>query len=267
MMVGELARWQKGEKMMKKLLTLVAALPLLAMAETSTPVGFTDNLDEALAAAKANGKYVFVCFSGSDWCGWCMKLEREVLSKPKFLDGVTNDFELVFIDMPQDKSLLSERAKIENEKLVEKYRVQGFPTALVLDGEGVLLTKTGYRKGGAKKYVAHMKDIRKKGPQLRIEGLMFEQHVAPFENEIRRILHVDLFERINSQIEKLPEETQEATAKELVKQYLPDVMKKIEAAVSDFKTKEVPELVAKEKAEAIENAENILSKMKKDLEQ
>lgn len=256
---------KRKEINMKKLMLFVAALPLVVLAATSTPKGFTDNLDEALEAAKANGKYVFVCFSGSDWCGWCMKLEKEVFSKAKFLNGVTNDFELVFIDMPQDLTLLSERAKVENEKLVEKYRVQGFPTALVLDSEGIVLTKTGYRKGGAAKYVEHMKEIRAKGPQLRLEGELFEKHIAPFENEIRRIVHVELGEKIGKLVEKLPEATQEATAKELLKQYLPEAIKKIEAALADFKTKDVPELVADDKAEAIENVENILTKMKKDL--
>ena len=118
-------------------------------AKSSTPAGFTDNLDEALAKAKAEGKLVYACFSGSDWCGWCMKLEREVLSDPLFVAGVADDYVLVFIDSPQDKSRLSERAKAENAKLTKKYGIQGFPTALILDGDGKKIAETGYRKGGA----------------------------------------------------------------------------------------------------------------------
>ena len=127
---------------------------------TSTPAGFTDNLDEALAKAKAEGKLVYACFSGSDWCGWCMKLEREVLSKQEFIDGVKNDFVLVFIDSPQDKAVLSERAKAENGKLTKKYGIQGFPTALILDGDGKKIAETGYRRGGAAEYAKHLKSIR-----------------------------------------------------------------------------------------------------------
>lgn len=243
----------------------IAAPVSAAKMSSSVPKGWIEDFEAAKKEAAASGKYILLAFSGSDWCGWCMKLEKEVFSKAKFLNGVTNDFELVFIDMPQDLTLLSERAKVENEKLVEKYRVQGFPTALVLDSEGIVLTKTGYRKGGAAKYVEHMKEIRAKGPQLRLEGELFEKHIAPFENEIRRIVHVELGEKIGKLVEKLPEATQEATAKELLKQYLPEAIKKIEAALADFKTKDVPELVADDKAEAIENVENILTKMKKDL--
>ena len=130
--------------------------------KTSTPAGFTDNLDEALAKAKAEGKLVYVCFSGSDWCHWCKKLEEEVLSDPLFVAGVMDDYVLVFIDSPQNKSLLSDRAKAENKKLVKKYGIKGYPTALILDGDGKKAGETGYRAGGATKYVEHLKSFRKK---------------------------------------------------------------------------------------------------------
>ena len=129
---------------------------------TSTPAGFTDNLDEALAKAKAEGKLIYACFSGSDWCYWCKKLEEEVLSDPLFVAGVMDDYVLVFIDSPQNKSLLSNRAKAENEKLTQKYGIRGFPTALILDGDGKKVGETGYRRGGAAEYVKHLKSFRKK---------------------------------------------------------------------------------------------------------
>ncbi|MBQ6142557.1 MAG: thioredoxin family protein [Kiritimatiellae bacterium] len=129
---------------------------------SSTPAGFTDDLDAAFAKAKAEGKFVYACFSGSDWCGWCMKLEREVFSKPEFISGVKDDYVLVFIDLPEDKSLLSEHAKSANPALVDKYRIRGFPTALVFDGDGRKIGETGYRKGGAKAYVDHLMSFRKR---------------------------------------------------------------------------------------------------------
>ena len=140
----------------------VCIASVAAIAATSTPKGFTDDLDAALAEAKKSGKYVYACFSGSDWCGWCMKLEREVLSKQEFINGVKKDFVLVFIDSPNDKSLLSEHAKAANEGLVTKYRVDGFPTALILDGDGKKIGETGYRKGGAANYAEHLMEFRRK---------------------------------------------------------------------------------------------------------
>ena len=129
---------------------------------TSTPAGFTDNLDEALARAKAGGKLVFACFSGSDWCGWCKRLEKEVLSDPLFVVGARDDFELVFIDSPHNEDLLSDHAKAANEKLVEKYGIEGFPMVLILDGDGNRVGETGYRRGGALKYVEHLKQLKER---------------------------------------------------------------------------------------------------------
>ena len=128
---------------------------------TSTPAGFTDNLDEAFAKAKAEGKLIYACFSGSDWCYWCKKLEKEVLSDPLFVAGVMDDYVLVFIDSPQNTAVLSDHAKAENEKLTKKYGIRGFPTALILDGDGKKVDKTGYRKGGAAKYAKHLMEIKK----------------------------------------------------------------------------------------------------------
>ena len=128
--------------------------------KTSTPAGFTDNLDEALAKAKAEGKLVYACFSGSDWCYWCKKLEEEVLSDPLFVAGVMDDYVLVFIDSPQNKARLSDHAKAENKKLTKKYGIEGYPTALILDGDGKKVGKTGYREGGAAEYVKYLKSIK-----------------------------------------------------------------------------------------------------------
>ena len=132
-----------------------------AKPKSSTPAGFTDNLDEALAKAKAEGKYVYACFSGSDWCGWCKKLESEVFSQKEFVPAVAKDYELVFIDSPSNKAVLSERAKEENPKLVEKYGIGGYPTALILDGDGKKVGEMGYMRGGPEKYAAEMLKLRK----------------------------------------------------------------------------------------------------------
>lgn len=151
-----------AEEVVEKKKAAAAALAAVRPG-ASVPAGFTDNLDEALARARASGRYVFACFSGSDWCGWCRKLEQEVLSRPEFVSGVSDDYELVFIDSPINKGLLSERAAEENPALVEKYGIQGFPTALVLDGSGAVVGRTGYRQGGPAAYVEHLKGFRISG--------------------------------------------------------------------------------------------------------
>ena len=242
---------------------LNCAIPgLRAEAATSTPNGFTDNLDQALEAAKASGKYVFACFSGSDWCGWCVDLEKEVLSKTAFLDGVTNDYELVFIDSPNDESLLTERAKVENPKLVDKYRVEGFPTALILSPAGEVLTKTGYREGGPEKYAKYLKYVRENGPRLKEIEQLVELHIEPFEDEIRKIVAEEINAKFRARLKDVPQEEREAKAMAIAGEILPNAAKKVEAALEAFKAKQLPEIISMQRSEAIEGVEGLLKELK-----
>lgn len=122
---------------MKRLATAIfAALALSGFAANSTPNGFTDNYDEALKRAAERDTLIYIVFSGSDWCGGCMGLERQLLSKSEFVDGVKDHWELVFIDVPKDKSRLSEWALAHNGAVRGKYGVSGFPTVMILDQNG-----------------------------------------------------------------------------------------------------------------------------------
>ena len=85
-----------------------------------------------------------------------------MFAKPEFVPAVQKDYVLVFIDSPENKGVLSERAKKENPKLVKKYGIEGFPTALILDGDGQKVGATGYRNGGPKAYAEHLMDFRTK---------------------------------------------------------------------------------------------------------
>ena len=138
----------------------VALAALAAAARTSTPRGFTDDFEAALAQAKAENKTVVAAFSGSDWCGWCKRLDKEVFSKRDFIRAATNRYVLVFIDKPSDPTLLSERAAAQNPKLIEKYGIKGFPTVLLLDGDGQVLDELGYARGGAQNYLDILDVIR-----------------------------------------------------------------------------------------------------------
>jgi thioredoxin-related protein len=134
----------------------VAALAAALHAKTSTPPGWLDDYDEALRQAAARGKPVLADFSGSDWCGWCIRLDREVFSTETFRAAATNDFVLLMVDMPQDASRLTAKAKASNPQLCRRYDVRGFPTVLALDEKGSVLFRTGYRPGGAEAYLKHL---------------------------------------------------------------------------------------------------------------
>ncbi len=128
---------------------------------SSTPAGWTDDFDAAKAQAAKEGKFLLVDFSGSDWCGWCMKLDEEVFSKPEFVEEAKKEYVLVLIDSPRDDSILSEKAKEQNPKLCKQYKIQGFPSVLMMDADGSVLGKTGYQKGGPEKYLKHLAKLKK----------------------------------------------------------------------------------------------------------
>ena len=133
------------------------ALPIL-LAATSTPVGFTDDYDAALARAKAGQKLVVADFSGSDWCFWCQRLDKEVFAQEAFISVATNKYVLLMVDRPRDKSVLSEKAKKQNPELIRKYKIQGFPTVLLLDGDGKIQAETGFVGGGPENYLRHLEE-------------------------------------------------------------------------------------------------------------
>ena len=137
----------------------VAAVFSAVAASAALPDGWTDDFDAAKKQAAKEGKRLLVDFSGSDWCGWCKRLDKEVFSQKDFVSKAKKDFVLVLVDSPQDKSILSEKAAKQNPGLVKKYNIHGFPSVLVMDAEGNTLYRTGYRQGGAKAYLKHLDDV------------------------------------------------------------------------------------------------------------
>ena len=115
------------------------------------------NLEEAVAVAKAENKPVFLQFSGSDWCKWCIKLNNEVLITPEFAAWAKDNIVLVNLDFPRTIPQTDE-VKIYNRSLMEKYGVRGFPTVLLLDKDANVVLQTGYQPGGPATYIAHIKE-------------------------------------------------------------------------------------------------------------
>ena len=77
-------------------LSLVGSIALVAPSFASE--GWIADFDEAVKLAKAEKKDLFVDFTGSDWCGWCKKLDAEVFSKEEFLTAAKKSFVLVALD-------------------------------------------------------------------------------------------------------------------------------------------------------------------------
>ena len=121
--------------------------------------GWSHDFAASAKQAADGNKVMLVDFTGSDWCGWCIKLNKEVFSHAEFKDGVKDGFVLVELDYPRDKSKLTPETIEQNDGLKEKYAIKGYPTILLMDGEGRPFAKTGYQQGGPVKYVEHLKEL------------------------------------------------------------------------------------------------------------
>jgi protein disulfide-isomerase len=136
---------------------IAAAVCALAV-QAQAGAGWETDFDKASAAAKKSGKYMLLDFSGSDWCGWCIKLDKEVFSQDAFKTYADKSLVPVVLDFPR-KTEQSEELKKQNEALMKKYGIRGFPTVLVLSPEGELVGRTGYQKGGPEAYVKHLSEM------------------------------------------------------------------------------------------------------------
>jgi len=157
----------------------LAASPALAAGE-----GWETDLAAALEKAAETGRPVLADFSGSDWCGWCIKLDKEVFSKKEFASFASKSAIPCVIDFPRDKSLIAPEQAQKNSGYAEKYGVTGYPTVLLLESDGSVLLKTGYRKGGAKNYVEYLESVLEARAKVRA----FLQNEEPNYKAARNLL-------------------------------------------------------------------------------
>ena len=126
---------------------LVCLLTVFTVGLFAQGLQWQQDYDEALRLSKESGKPVFAFFTGSDWCGWCIKLDREILSKRDMVKYLNDNFILFKADFPQ-KNPPPENIMMKNRELMQKYGVRGFPTIVITDASGTAMGKTGYMKGG-----------------------------------------------------------------------------------------------------------------------
>lgn len=145
--------------MKKLILGTFVALALLG-ANAAESVTWLIDAVKAQAQAKAEKKLVLLDFTGSDWCGWCIKLNKEVFSLPEFAEYAQKNLVCVEVDFPNKKKLSAEQKKA-NDALAAKYKIEGYPTIIVLDGEGKKVGELGYMKGGPKAFIAELEKLKK----------------------------------------------------------------------------------------------------------
>lgn len=113
------------------------------------------DFSEAKEIASTSNKPIVLVFQGSDWCGPCIKLDREIWSTEEFKSYAKEHYVMLKADFPRKKSnKLSEEQTQANKKLAEKYNKHGyFPFVVILNSKGEVLGETGYKKTTPKKYI------------------------------------------------------------------------------------------------------------------
>ena len=104
---------------------------------------WTQDYDAAVALAKTNNLPLMLNFTGSDWCGWCKLMHRQVFSQEEWKAWAATNLVLVTIDFPSDESLVPEAYRDRNLKLQEQYGVQGYPTYVLLTPAGEEFARLG----------------------------------------------------------------------------------------------------------------------------
>jgi thioredoxin-related protein len=162
---------------MRKSTTLATlAFALLAILPAAAAPTWLTDLDEAKKVAAKEKKDILVDFTGSDWCGWCIKLKKEVFDLPAF-EVATKKFVLVELDFPNKKPQ-SDEVKAKNRAAQQKYGITGFPSILLMDAQGEVYARTGYQAGGPEKYVAHLQELSKQNTPEGKKALAAEAKVA-----------------------------------------------------------------------------------------
>lgn len=122
--------------------------------------GWLTNIDEANALSAKTGKPIMANFTGSDWCGWCKKLRREVFDTPEFQKWAAENVVLLELDYPRSFQL-PDNIKKQNQQLQQVFGVRGYPTIWFFtlsnndQGQASInpLGKTGYVKGGPSAFI------------------------------------------------------------------------------------------------------------------
>jgi thioredoxin-related protein len=152
---------------MKK--TLIALLFILgSYALEAQELVWNNNLKNSIDVSKKTKKPLLLFFTGSDWCGWCIRLQTEVFKTPEFKKWANENVVLVELDFPR-RTVLAPEITEQNNQLQQFFAVQGYPTVWFVnasnsDGKVNIekLGNTGYLAGGPKVWLDTANGILKK---------------------------------------------------------------------------------------------------------
>ncbi|MBC7748467.1 MAG: thioredoxin family protein [Methylotenera sp.] len=149
---------------------IIVALLLFAgsFAAEAQELVWETNVTKAMAISTETKKPLLLFFTGSDWCGWCIRLQKEVLKTPEFAAWAKENVVLVELDYPR-KAPQTDDIKKQNNELQMAFGIQGFPTIILANAttkEGKVnfegIGTTGYVAGGPSAWLAVANGFLKK---------------------------------------------------------------------------------------------------------
>jgi protein disulfide-isomerase len=140
---------------MKTFLSILM-IPVLSSVAFAAKDGWLDDYEKAKAQAKAENKKILLDFTGSDWCGWCKKLDAEVFSQQEWKDYAAKHLVLVEVDFPK-RTQLPEATKKQNEELAKEFGIRGSPTIVITSFSGAKKGELGYVEGGPEAFIKALK--------------------------------------------------------------------------------------------------------------
>lgn len=148
---------------MKKLALALAAVFAIDFPTFAADLTWLTDLPKAKTQAKAEGKLVLMDFTGSDFCPPCIRLAKEVFPTKEFSDYAKQHVVLVEVDFPIKKKQPLE-LKAANEALAKEFKVDGYPTLIVLAPDGKKLGELEF-DADAKQLVAALKKFAEQAKQ------------------------------------------------------------------------------------------------------
>jgi uncharacterized protein YyaL (SSP411 family) len=131
---------------------LIGAGLVLVLCQNSRAIEWFTDSRVALEKAKNENKMVLLDFTGSDWCGWCMRLKSEVFDQPEFATFARSNLVMVEVDFPHHKAL-SQWQTAANNQLASDYHIEGFPSIIILNSSGAQIARSGYQPGGPRAFI------------------------------------------------------------------------------------------------------------------
>ena len=147
---------------MKKIL-LIAFLTLTSMSiQAQEELTWHTDMSKATDISIKENKPMFLFFTGSDWCGWCIRLQKEVFKTPEFIRWAKENVVLVELDFPR-KNEQTDAVKMQNAQLQQQLQVRGYPTVWFVSAAKTAEAKVNLTALGSTGYVAG-------GPKVWIDG-------------------------------------------------------------------------------------------------